>query len=139
MIGEFETAVIEVLNKDEIKADKYYGELIDPKKFQFNQKDLPIVYVDYIGDKPDSPIRKEYKFNLYIAHISYSKHKNTRQQKHQEIYSLLNEIDKRLSLKSFENSEPIKMGKTEKIFDAVINEGYLTVYRREFTATLNNY
>lgn len=139
MINVFETKVIEALNENELKAHKYYGELINPKNFQFNQQDLPIIYVDYIGDKPIDTLRKEFKFNLYIAHISYSKNKKTRQQKHQEIYSLLKAIDETLDLNSFDNSEPIKMGKTEKIFDAVINEGYLTVYKREFTATLNNY
>jgi hypothetical protein len=136
MIEAFEDAIINVLNHNELKSKKYYGELINPKNFQFNQNELPMIYVDYIGDKPNDMLRKDYKFNLYITHISYSKNEKTRQQKHQDIYAILKEIDTRLSLVSFCGSEPIKMGKTEKIFDAVINNGYLTVYKREFTTIL---
>ena len=138
MIDGFETKVIETLNKDDLKATKYYGELINPKSFQYNQQDLPIIFVDYIGDKPVDTLRKDYKFNLYIAHISYSVNKKTRKQKHQEIYSLLKDIDERLALESFNGSEPIKIGKTEKIYDALTKDGYLTVYKREFTAILDN-
>ncbi|MDY0320416.1 MAG: DUF1834 family protein [Arcobacteraceae bacterium] len=136
MIGAFEEAIINELNQDELKSKKYYGELINPKSFQFNQNELPIIYVDYIGDKPNDMLRKECKFNLYITHISYSKNEKTRQQKHQDIYATLKEIDERLALNSFCGSEPIKMGKTEKIFDAVVDSGYLTVYKREFTTIL---
>jgi len=136
MITDFEKSVIDVLNVDGLNAKKYFGELGDPKNFKFVTHEMPLVFLDFIGDTPDNPIRDIYKFNLYIAHISYSKNKETRSLKHYEVYGLLQEINKRLSLKSFLNSEPIKIGKSEKIFDSVIGAGYLTVFKREFTTIL---
>ncbi|WP_294962587.1 hypothetical protein [Sulfurimonas sp.] len=133
MISDFEKSVIDILNKDGLSAKKYFGELSDPKNFKFATKEMPLIFLDFIGDSPENPIRDIYKFNLYIAHISYSKNESTRSSKHYELYDLLQEINTRLSYKSFLNSEPIKMGKSEKIFDSVVSAGYLTVFKREFT------
>ncbi len=138
MIGAFENEITQQLNTDELKAQKYFGELIDPKKFQFSQNELPMIYIDYIGNEPSDLIRKKHKFNLYVAHISFSKNEKTRTKKHLELYELLTEIDKRLSTNSFSNSEPIVIGKTQKIFDAAVASGYLTVFKEEFTVILKN-
>lgn len=136
MITDFEKSVIDVLNVDGLSAKKYFGELSDPKNFKFTTSEMPIIFLDFIGDQPENPIRDVCKFNLYIAHISYSKNEKTRTSKHYELYGLLREINKRLSYKSFSNSEPIKIGKSEKIFDSIVSTGYLTVFKREFTTIL---
>jgi hypothetical protein len=144
-IGIFEDEVIAALNNKGIKTDKYYGELQDPKNFKVNDSELPHIYVDYIGDKPQKPTVSEFKFNLYCVHISFSKNQEIRTKKHKSLYDLFEEIDAVLKLNSFaiddleehqDYSEPVSIGKTEKIYDAVMQRGYLTVYKREFTVNI---
>ncbi|WP_294962048.1 hypothetical protein [Sulfurimonas sp.] len=138
MIGDFKAALILELDKDELNAETYFGELADPKNFKVNLKASPLILVDYVGDKPVNPLKKEHKFNLYITHISYSKNKKTRISKHNEIYDLLKDIDKKVALKSFVGSEPIVVGKSEKIYDSVVSAGYLTVFTKEISVVLDN-
>ncbi len=128
-----EVQIHELLKSKNINAKKYFGELENPKNFKYELTTLPLILSDFIGSKPIDILREECKFNLYEIHVAYSKNENTRAAKHYELYSLQKTIKKILHLKSFENSEPIKMGKLEKIFDANISTGYLTVYKQEFS------
>jgi len=145
-IGRFEDAVINALktnsdntpNKD-IHVKKYFGELSQPKSYIHPQDGNPNLLIDYIKEDPikNSPSRSEHTFNIYMAHLSFSGNEKTRTLKHKDIYSLLNHIDNKLSFNSFENSEPIKISKTEKIFDNLSQQGYLTVYQKRITCVLS--
>lgn len=138
MITLFEKFITVELNKDGLNSKKYFGELENPKTYNFKVNEMPLIFIDFVGDKPVDLIRKEYSFNLYISHISFSKNEKTRTSKHHAIYDLLKEIDNKLSMKSFANSEPIKIGKSKKIYDAVVKAGYLTVFTKELSVILNN-
>lgn len=136
MIGSFEKSIIDSLNKNNLHTKKYFGELIDPRNFQFKEGDLPLILIDYLGDEPETNFTNKYSFNLYVAHISYSNNEKTRGLKHQEIYELLNQVNNNLDQKSFDGSNPIQIGKSEKIFDSMAKQGYLTVYLKKFTVIL---
>ena len=145
-IGTFEDEVIATLktnndntpNKD-IHVSKYFGELSQPKSYIHPQDGNPNLLIDYIKEDPDkNSFMSNHTFNIYIAHISFSGNDKTRTKKHKDIYSLLSYIDSKLSFSSFVNSEPIRIDKTEKIFDNLSQQGYLTVYQKRFTCMLPN-
>ncbi len=136
MLDKFEDAVKAILDTEETNAVKYFGELSNPSKAKIDINKLPLIYIDYTGDKPINVIKKEHSFSLYITHISFSKNQNSRIKKHYELYELLSIIDEKLNLQSFVNSEPIRIGKTQKIYDQVTENGYLTVFKKDFTAIL---
>ena len=48
----------------------------------------------------------------------------------------MEKVDKSLIDRSFSNSGSIKLIAAKKIFDGVTNQGYLTVYVRNFSAVL---
>lgn len=145
-IGLFEDAVITALqtnsddtpNKD-VHVSKYFGELSQPKTYKHPQDGNPKLLIDYVKEDPDknSPTSK-HTFNIYVAHVSFSGNDKTRTQKHKDIYSLLDHINSRLAFESFADSEPIRIDKTEKIFDNLSQQGYLTVYQKRFTCILPN-
>lgn len=136
MIKNFEDRVIDALNGKEILTNKYFGEFSNPENVQVDLNSLPAVYVDYTGSNPDGRIKEEHTFHLYIAHLSYSNNRKNRALKHDEIYDLFEDIKQALNLKSFEGSDPVKWGAKNKIFDAVTDKGYLTVFTQSFTAIL---
>ena len=136
MIDIFEQEVIQVLKDQDIHTKKYFGEFSNPQNIQVNLNDLPLIYLDYTGSEPEGRIKEEHTFYLYIAHISYSKNEVTRSNKHYELYELFDKIKKTINLKSFENSDPIRWGKKTKIYDAVTDKGYLTVFTQSFTTIL---
>ncbi len=126
-----EVEMINTLKTLDIEVDKYFGELIDPKKFKAELSSMPLVLVDFIGSSPENSFNEEAKFNLYEIHISYAKNEKTRAKKHYELYELQKSIKDCLFLKSFKNSEPMKMGKLQKIYDSSVTNGYLTVFKQE--------
>ena len=73
MITLFEEFITVELNKDGLNSKKYFGELENPKTYNFKVNEMPLIFIDFVGDKPVDLIRKEYSFNLYISHISFSK------------------------------------------------------------------
>lgn len=128
-----EEEIKKLLKAKDINCDKYFGELKDTKNFRYELTKLPLVFTDFIGSKPIDMLREDAKFNLYEVHISYSKNKATRALKHYELYELQKVIKNSLHLTSFTNTEPLKVGKLEKIFDAVTQSGYLTVFKQELS------
>ena len=133
----YEKALIEKL-QDIATTQKYYGELEHPTSAQFVQNDLPLIYVDFLEEKPMGNLHTELTYSLYIVHLSYSKHKSTRTQKHYELYDLNTDIRKALFCKSILDSKPISLSKLSKIYDAVSPHGYLTVYKRDLTFEIKN-
>lgn len=136
MLDIFEDEIKESLNKEGMTANKYFGELSNPSLVKIDINKLPLIYIDYVGNKPINPVKKEHNFCLYIAHISFSKNPTTRTSKHYELYDVLEKLNQTLNLKSFNQSEPIKMGKTQKIYDQATEKGYLTVFKQDFSAIL---
>ena len=111
---------------DAKKVDYYFGELSDYNKPDLGVDDLPIVLVDFKGDK-ESSITTELLFNLYIVNIAFSNNKNTRKNAHLELYKLLEQIDTAL----FTLNTPAKVKQSRKIFDAKIERGYLTIFAKD--------
>ncbi|MDC7249275.1 MAG: hypothetical protein PQJ49_05080 [Sphaerochaetaceae bacterium] len=132
----FEKGVIQALKDVSINTQKYFGEFADPQKLDIDLNKTPIVFLDYTGSAPIGRIKENHEFYLYIAHLSYSNNETNRSNKHYELYDLFSDIKKALNLKSFDNSEPIKWEKKQKIFDAVTQKGYLTVFTQVFTAEI---
>ena len=121
-----------------VTVEKYFGELEKPEDGNFAKGDLPIVYIDFIEDDTSKANTIDIGFSLYIVHMAYSKNKITRENTHNEIHDLLQEIYKSLSFKSIEGSDPVEMKKLQKIFDASAAGGYLTVYKKDISITIQN-
>ena len=108
------------------KVDRYFGELSSYDKPELEASELPIILIDYKGDK-DQGITTELLFNLYIVNIAFSNNKNTRKNAHLELYKLLEQIDTAL----FTLNTPAKVKQSRKIFDAKIERGYLTIFAKD--------
>lgn len=132
----FETKVIEALKNIDINCSKYFGEFSNPQKVNIDLNNTPIVFIDYVGSKPNGRIKEKHEFYLYIAHLSFSQNKINRANKQYELYDLLDAIKKALNLKTFNNSEPITWGSKSKIFDAATDKGYLTVFNQSISAEI---
>jgi len=124
--------------KDIATTQKYYGELEHPSTAQFLQNDLPLIYVDFLGEDTIDSFTLELKYSLYIVHLSYSKHKSTRTKKHYELYDLNADIRKELFMTSILDSQPLSLKKLSKIYDAVSANGYLTIYKRDLSFSIPN-
>ena len=120
---------------DDISVRRYYGELSDPTRPQLTDGELPLVLVDFVGDKALSVSEVQLSFNLYIAHVSLSKNRATKQKKHEEVLELLHRIDKNVSLKLVDDGSLVRLGALKKIFDAKSDKGYLTIYMRQVHTT----
>jgi phage gp37-like protein len=134
---KYEKSLIDRL-KNIATVQKYYGELEHPSTAQFIQNDLPLIYVDFLGEDTNNNFTIELKFSLYIVHLSYSKHKDNRTKKHYELYDLITDIRESLFQKSILDSSPILLKKLSKIYDAVGANGYLTIYKRDLTFIIPN-
>ncbi|WP_320034799.1 hypothetical protein [Halarcobacter sp.] len=132
----FEKGVIQALKDANINTQKYFGEFANPQQVNIDLNKVPIVFVDYTGSTPEGRLKENHEFYLYIAHLSYSNNETNRSNKHYELYDLFKNIKTALNLKSFDDSEPITWGKKQKIFDAVTQKGYLTVFTQVFTAEI---
>ncbi len=137
MTQQYEAKLLELLNKI-TTTQKYYGELEHPTSAQFIQNDLPLIYVDFLGEDTKTNYTCELTFSLYIVHLSYSKHKSNRTKKHSELYDLNDDIRKTLFMQSILESSPITLKKLSKIYDAVSANGYLTIYKRDLTFIIPN-
>lgn len=138
MVSDFQKKIVDALSNDNVHAKDYFGELKDPKKYQAPSDDKPIIYVNYTKDEPenDNLFRSKYTFDLYVVHTAFSANEKTRTLTHKDIHSVMSHIRSTLQLKSFDNSEPIKLKKGDKMFDAPVNGKYLTVYKRTFEVVL---
>lgn len=116
------------------KVEPYLGQLSDYKEPELGVDDLPIIYIDYTGSTPDG-ITKEFKFNIYIVNIAFSKNQKNRAAAHNELLKLLDEIDKKLNDII---SQDVEVLKTKKIFDAKVEKGYLTIYTKDLKVQTTN-
>lgn len=115
----------------DIFVRRYFGELSVPKKPALPDGELPLVLVDYVGDKPLSVSEVQHTFNLYIAHVSLSKNQDNRKRKHEEVLELIKLVDQALSLKLNTDASLVSLGSLKKIYDAKSDKGYLTVFMRQ--------
>lgn len=142
MLEVVEKEIIKTLNEADIFTKKYFGELKNPKAFKENLNHLPLVFIDFVNSKPINLLQSEATYSLYEVHVAFSKNETTRSKKHYELYDLQktikNKLKNKVITKDIENnislhSEPIKIGKLEKIYDSIFKNGYLTVFKQEFT------
>ena len=126
-------AIIEQIQSigEDLSVRRYYGELSHPEKPQLADGELPLILVDFVGDKPDGIDGVTLTFNLYIAHVAFSINRHTRQKKHEEVLMLLSQIDHAASLALSSGAGLIRLGSLKKIFDARSDKGYLTIYMRQ--------
>lgn len=116
---------------EDISVRRYYGELSDPVKPKLSDGELPLILVDFIGDKPLSVSEVQLNYNLYIAHVSMGKNRTTRQKKQEEVLLLLNQIDQNISLALTHDGGIVQLGSLKKIYDAKSDKGYLTIWMRQ--------
>ncbi len=136
MIAKVQESIIKrVLALGDITCRRYYGELSNPKEPKLKEGELPLVLVDFVGDKPKDTGRVSLMFNIYIVHVSYSVNPHTRAKKHQEVLELMEVVDRELSL-PFDTSIVV-LKNLKKIYDGISNKGYLTVFMRQIELTHN--
>lgn len=139
MYKKYQDGLIQAIkNNTDINAQDYFGELERPEEGAFAKGALPAVYIDFVEDDTSNPSTIEIFFSLYIVHISYSKNTQTRLETKQEIYDLLGSIYNNIAFKSIEDSEPLRLKKLQKIFDAKAAGGYLTVYKKDLSMHIPN-
>jgi len=136
MIAKVQEDIIKrVLALGDISCRRYFGELSSPKEPKLKDGELPLVLVDFIGDKPKDAGRVTLIFNLYIVHVSYSSNLHTRAKKHQEVLGLVEIVDRELSLPF--GVSVVTLKNLKKIYDGISSKGYLTVYMRQIELTHN--
>ncbi len=135
MYKEFEDALIKKL-ANVVTTKRYLGEIRDMNNPKISTSDLPIVYVDFVEDKPSAVIKHEVFFNLYIVHVVYSKNPTQRANANNNLFDLIENIDKTINSQSLANSSDINLLNLKKIFDASAAGGYITIYRRLISAEL---
>jgi len=113
-----------------VSVDRYYGQLSDPKDPDIQKEELPKILVDFVGDEREGSNRALY-FNLYFVHIAYSANESYRQQTNATISKMMEEVEKRLDkvTRFF-----VRTNRSRKLFDAAIDEGYLSLFSRSITA-----
>jgi len=129
MVSLFQDALIEHLQSI-VNAREYFGELSTPEKPMLTKSDLPVVLVDFTGDRYVSPMQKENYFNLYVVHMTYSKNRKYRSDNEKSLLELMTQIDRHINLKQMEGFEEIRLDRLQKIYDAASDAGYLCVYMR---------
>jgi len=130
MIAKVQESIIErVADLGDITCRRYYGELSSPKEPKLTEGELPLVLVDFVGDKPQDATRVILQFNIYIVHVSYSANIHTRAKKHQEVLSLMESVDRVISLPF--GSSIVTLKTLKKIYDGISSKGYLTVFMRQ--------
>ena len=130
MIAKVQESIIErVTALGDITCRRYYGELSSPKEPKLTEGELPLVLVDFVGDKPKDSTRVILQFNIYIVHVSYSANIHTRAKKHQEVLSLMESVDRVISLPF--GSSIVTLKTLKKIYDGISSKGYLTVFMRQ--------
>jgi len=136
MVAKVQEEMIQrILSLGDITCRRYYGELSTPKEPQLKEGELPLVLVDFIGDRPKDPGRVTLIFNIYIVHVSYSLNLHTRAKKHQEVLTLMQTVDTTLSLPF--GTSVVVLKNLKKIYDGLSNKGYLTVFMRQVELTHN--
>ena len=136
MIAKVQEEMIErVLKLGDISCRRYYGELANPKMPKLKTGEFPLVLIDFVGDKPKDASRVTLIFNIYIVHISYSANVHTRAKKHQEVLSLIEIVDRTVSLPF--NTSIVVLRNLKKIYDGVSDKGYLSVFMRQIELTHN--
>ncbi len=104
----------------------YRGELSDLYNIRLETNNLPIIFIDFVGDNFINRSEKELLFNIYIAHISYSKSEKNRKEKNLELFELIEKIDK-IIWSEYPKGELVAL---KKLFDARSKNGYLTIFMR---------
>jgi hypothetical protein len=113
-----------------VTCRRYYGELSDPERPLLANGELPLVLVDFVGDTPEGMQETEFQFNLYIAHLSLSKHLAARAQKHDDALDRLDRLDRALILLDLDPGI-LRLGRLKKIYDARSEKGYLSIFMRQ--------
>ena len=135
MITETMESILEALREiDRVTVTPYLGEISDPERPDLNQHQLPIIFVDYVGDESDGETRKLF-FNLYVVHVTYSNAPAYRHGAHDEVFTLLEEIDTRLRHVETAHLLPRR---SRKIFDDRTPKGYLSIYSRSVEAQITD-
>jgi len=131
MVPTIQSSIIEKIGElGQIKVRRYYGELGDPEHPVLASGELPLVLVDFVGDDPKGLQETDLQFNLYISHLSLSKHLDARAQRHDEALDLLDRIDRAILLLDLDEGI-LRLGRLKKIYDARSEKGYLSIFMRQ--------
>lgn len=133
-LNSFQEALITRVSQ-KATARVYRGELSDLENIKSLGNDLPLVLVDYVGDRHEGALKKYARFNLYIVHLAYNEKKletNTL-----GLLDLCDELDLLLSGESLDNSRPISLLSMQKMYDGKSGRAYLSAYVRTLEARIN--
>ena len=139
MVAVFENELkqhLQTLTESPESVRAYLGEFDDPERLESCIKSAPVIFIDYDGDEVIDTYKKECRWNLYIVGSTASKAEKYREASRHELIDFMEKVDKSLIDRSFSNSGNIKLIAAKKIFDGVTNQGYLSVYVRNFSAVL---
>jgi len=135
MIERTHQAIVEVLQQGEdIFVERYYGQLSDYKSPDLIKDEFPKILVDFVGDRRDG-MDRTLSFNLYYLHIAYSSNKDYRQESLSTLAAMMEKAEKQLDKI---DKMAITTKASRKIFDAKIDQGYLSVFSRGIEAHITD-
>ncbi len=135
MIERSHQTIVDALRQDKkIYVDRYYGQLSDYKAPDLSKDEFPKILVDFTGDRRDG-MDRVLSFNLYFVHIAYSANKDYRQASLSTLAAMMEKAEKHLDKIE---TIPITTKSSRKIFDAKIDQGYLSVFSRGIEAHITD-
>lgn len=139
MYREYQDALIaKIKNNINSNVQPYAGELERLNAGEFVKSSLPIIYIDFVEDDTSQYKTVDLYFSFYIVHMSFSNNKDTQMNTKNELFDLLQNLYKSLFHELIRESDPIRLLRLKKIFDANISGGYLTVYQKDIKMTIPN-
>ena len=132
-LREFQNELITRVSQ-KVNCRVYRGELSDLEDIKTLGNDLPLVLVDFVGDKYDGALKQYARFNLYIVHLAYNENKS--KQNSIDLLDLSDELDYLLSGESLDSSRPISLISMQKMYDGKSGRAYLSAYVRTIEARI---
>jgi len=121
-------------------VETYNGEFAKANEIKLDPSKLPIIYIDFTGEKPDGSFELTLDYSLYIAQAAYSSNKKLRNKSHEDIKNIIVDINKKLYHATVLESQPINVTGSRKILDAKNDNAYITVFQKNINFTIpDNY
>ncbi|RXJ80805.1 hypothetical protein CRU86_00060 [Aliarcobacter skirrowii] len=111
-------------------VDTYYGEFSSLNDISIDTKKMPMIYVDFIGENPIDSFTTTLEYSLYLVAASFSKNEKTRDIKRYDVYTLIDEVNKKLHSNRILDSGLIKLKASKKILDAKTSNAYLVIFQK---------
>jgi len=132
LVREILNNIISVFKDNNINTEEYFGQLSNPSEPELTASSLPIVFIDYTGDRAEG-FERYLKYNLYFVNISYSNNPKYRKDAQGSIIELL---QKAQTILFNINSANIDIKQSKKIYDAKVEKGYLVVFTMQIEAQI---